>query len=258
MEVHHPHIESLPAGKAGKRLKHYFFEFFMLFLAVFCGFLAENFREHQVEKQRAREYIFSFYEDLKTDSSRMSYYTDFDDTKLAALDNLNNCFDSVTKNNKATSCLLELIKISAVNRPFKITDRTLNQLANAGGFRLLKKEDADSIIAYQNKFNNFQDFQQTAFQQAQDKVRTSFDEIVNFPANNQMFKPDGNRVGLNFDNKDVTNPILFTHDRALLNKYFNQLLLYYRSTFNHRKILGELKENQTRLIEFFKKKYHFE
>ena len=37
----------------------------MLFLAVFCGFLAENFREHQVEKHRENKYIESMLEDLR-------------------------------------------------------------------------------------------------------------------------------------------------------------------------------------------------
>ena len=66
MEVHH-HSHS---GK--KKWSEYFWEFLMLFLAVFCGFMAENLREHKVEKQRGRQYILSFYQDLKTDTSRFA------------------------------------------------------------------------------------------------------------------------------------------------------------------------------------------
>lgn len=44
MEVHHhPHDPAAPHHK--KNWKSYFWEFLMLFLAVFCGFLAENQRE---------------------------------------------------------------------------------------------------------------------------------------------------------------------------------------------------------------------
>ena len=249
MEVHHhPHVEK-------KRLKEYFLEFLMIFLAVTLGFFAENLRESQVQKDTAGKYVESFYEDLKTDTARMSNYTDFDDAKLAILNNLNNCFDTVSKKFQSTSCLLELMKISAFNRAFKLTDRTLNQLSNAGGFKFLKKEDADSILTYENNFDAFQDFQATVYQEAQDKVRTTFDQLVNFSANVQMFKPNGNRIDLNFDSKDVTMPLL--HDSELLNKYFNELLLYYRVTFNHRARLGEFKENQIRLINYFKNKYHY-
>jgi len=63
MEVHaHSHSQ-------GKKWTHYFWEFFMMFLAVFCGFLAENQREHIVEGSRAKEYAALLLEDLKNDSS---------------------------------------------------------------------------------------------------------------------------------------------------------------------------------------------
>jgi len=56
MEVHaHSHTER-------KKFTHYLWEFLMLFLAVFCGFLAENLREHIIEHKRARAYAESFYQ----------------------------------------------------------------------------------------------------------------------------------------------------------------------------------------------------
>ena len=39
----------------------------MLFLAVFCGFLAEYQLEHKIEKDREKQYIISFEEDLDND-----------------------------------------------------------------------------------------------------------------------------------------------------------------------------------------------
>jgi len=53
MEVHHH------AHTARKKWTHYLWEFLMLFLAVFCGFLAENFREHQVEHNREKKFMAS-------------------------------------------------------------------------------------------------------------------------------------------------------------------------------------------------------
>jgi len=40
----------------------------MLFLAVFCGFLAENQREHFVEHQREKKYAETLLEDLVNDT----------------------------------------------------------------------------------------------------------------------------------------------------------------------------------------------
>ena len=62
MEVHHH------SHTARKKWTHYFWEFLMLFLAVFCGFLAENKREHIVENHRAKDYAHSLYFDLKDDT----------------------------------------------------------------------------------------------------------------------------------------------------------------------------------------------
>jgi hypothetical protein len=65
MEVHHPHH---PTHK--KKWGEYLLEFFMLFLAVFLGFLAENFREHLVEKEKIQQYMHTMVENLKYDTTR--------------------------------------------------------------------------------------------------------------------------------------------------------------------------------------------
>src|SRR3954464_12621802 len=63
MEVHkHPHHVTHK-----KKWAEYVLEFFMLFLAVFLGFVAENIREHSAEQRRGKEYINSFVQDLKKD-----------------------------------------------------------------------------------------------------------------------------------------------------------------------------------------------
>ena len=46
-----------------KNWKSYFKEFFMLFLAVFCGFLAENYRESLSVQKIEKEYMLSLIED---------------------------------------------------------------------------------------------------------------------------------------------------------------------------------------------------
>ena len=43
----------------------------MLFLAVFCGFLAENFREHSVEKKRAHQFLESMLVDVRTNMKNL-------------------------------------------------------------------------------------------------------------------------------------------------------------------------------------------
>ncbi|MCF8429930.1 MAG: hypothetical protein K9G64_07335, partial [Bacteroidia bacterium] len=62
MEVHHhTHDQASPHHK--KNWKNYFWEFLMLFMAVFCGFLAEYQLEHKIEKEREIQYIYSLIND---------------------------------------------------------------------------------------------------------------------------------------------------------------------------------------------------
>src|SRR6185436_4117806 len=69
MEVHqHTHPAS---GGTRKKWTHYLWEFLMLFLAVFCGFLAENQREHIVEHQREKKFMQSLVRDLKADTFKL-------------------------------------------------------------------------------------------------------------------------------------------------------------------------------------------
>jgi len=155
MEVHHhPQVEK-------KNFKQYFLEFIMIFLAVTLGFIAENVREHINERAQGKQYIQSLVEDLESDTARMNDIIQFDEAKIIALNSMYQCYDTVTNNIKATSCIGVLIKYSKVNRPFLLNDRTITQLANAGGYRLLKKEDADSILAYQRMYRNDYDFEKT-------------------------------------------------------------------------------------------------
>jgi hypothetical protein len=65
MEVHaHTHTER-------KKWTHYFWEFFMLFLAVTLGFFVENQREHLVEQQREKQFIRSLFNDIKADTTNL-------------------------------------------------------------------------------------------------------------------------------------------------------------------------------------------
>ena len=220
----------------------------MLFLAVFCGFLAENQREHYVEKLRAKQYVQSFYDDLHKNLAPISRTIEFNKLKVDTLNNLKSCYDSISKNWKATSCLIQLIKNSSFFWSVEFSEGTIDQLKNAGGFRLLKKEDRDSIISYDEAIRNFENTELTMVQPSQDNVRNNLKRLINFKAN----------VLLNsFDNETET-PLLFSDNKELLNEFFNDLLRYRRNIIVQSNQLILLKEKTNRLIEYFNAKYHFQ
>ncbi|TMI97325.1 MAG: hypothetical protein E6H08_02270 [Bacteroidetes bacterium] len=260
MEVHHhAHLASGETHTSRKKWTHYFWEFLMLFLAVFCGFLAENLREHQIEKEKAKQYIYSLYEDLKNDTIRINQLLAYDKEKVEALSNMYACYDTVMKDLRSTACMGILIKYSRSNRGFVLTDRTLKQLANAGGYRLLNKADADSIIIYENMYKGYLDFQTTVFQGSQDNVRNTLNQIANF----KVIAPTQVATGLMSMAGDTTSstlngPLLFTEDKFLLNKWFNELALYLRTTNGQRNSATQLKSKAIALIQYYKAKYHLE
>ena len=87
MEVHaHAHTVSTATGR--KKWTHYLWEFLMLFLAVFCGFLAENFRESQVENHREKEYMRSLVQDLSVDVRNIDENLEFGAVIAEKLDSL--------------------------------------------------------------------------------------------------------------------------------------------------------------------------
>jgi hypothetical protein len=251
MEVHHhPKVEK-------KNFKEYFLEFVMIFLAVTLGFFAEALREHISNNEMREQYVRSLTEDLESDTERISSVIEFDDEKIAALNSMYQCYDTVSNDLKATSCMGELIKFSKVNRSFIMSDRTLTQLANAGGFRFLKKKDADSILTYQRWNRQYNNFESTIYQGAQDNVRNTLNELADFKvlAPLESVSPvagtDTTRSGLN-------GPILFSNDKALLNKWFNQLQLYLRVIKAQKTLLENLQKRAINLTNFYKKEHGLE
>ncbi|NNV54932.1 hypothetical protein [Limnovirga soli] len=144
MEVHHHAHQS--HGK--KSLKHYFWEFFMLFLAVFCGSLAELQVEHYVEHQRETKYAQTLVEDLVNDTIDLKYdiegWSKVDrraDTIIMEMEK-----DVDLRDHRL---LYKCVSQINTNNTFLYHDRTIQQLKSAGNFRLLRDNAiADSLVEY--------------------------------------------------------------------------------------------------------------
>ncbi|HEX6847824.1 MAG TPA: hypothetical protein VF144_12645 [Chitinophagaceae bacterium] len=144
MEVHtHTHTPR-------KKWTHYFWEFLMLFFAVFCGFLAENQREHMIENQREKKFVRALVSDLDADISRLSDIVRLRNERALLLDS----FMVLLNNNQAleqSGNLYYYNSFATRGVAFRFTpvDGTMQQLKNAGNLRLVRKSVvSDSIISY--------------------------------------------------------------------------------------------------------------
>ncbi len=162
-----------------KKVRQYFFEFLMLFLAVFCGFLAENWRERLQEQSREKEFIHSIVEDLKSDTLQSNRI-------LAQLKRTSAGIDSVLhelaspevleNSNKAYRLWTKNLDI----KTFVSNDRTIQQLKNSGELRLIRNRAvSDRIMKYDQTVKNY--YQQSNFMYSalsdQDIYRQLFDFI---------------------------------------------------------------------------------
>jgi len=243
MEVHH-HAHSPDSHRERKKWTHYFWEFLMLFLAVLCGFWAENVREHRVEKQRGRQYVLSFYQDLKTDTGRFTTLIKSYEKRSAAFKSMTECFNKLISDDQPDSCLLDLFFHSLNFDDLIYTDGTLQQLKNAGGFRLLPKNDVDSILSYDNLLRLYIKGETGGVQDRQNRMRDIIYSLTNYKALSNI--------------PSYSTPALYKKDMEMINKYFVMLSDYADGVNRLIELLEVIKARSGSLIEYFKHKYHLQ
>jgi len=241
MEVHH-HSHS-----SRTKWTHYFWEFFMLFLAVTLGFFVENMREHYIEHKRGLQYIRSFVEDLKTDTAGFSHIIAQYKIKEGQLNQLYLCYDSINGKFQSADCINKIYAASIGFQDLIFTDRTLQQLKNAGGLRLLEEEDADSIVIYDQFLRYLLKVESTSLQEMQTRVRSTRNSVFAYSQDMEESWAKGAQPG---------KVNLISTDKELLNRFFNEVMVYrFACRFQFRQTI-RLREKAVALIRFYSEKYH--
>ena len=243
MEVHHH------AHTSGKKWTHYFWEFLMLFLAVFCGFLAEYQLEHKIEKDREKVYIKSMIEDLASDTINLTETIEnFNrrelkiDTVLKMYRKLANGYnDTLRRNMSALRGFADFI----------YTDRTMQQLKNSGGMRLIRNKAAsDGIVSYDSKVRDhgidvvgLED----AFKEVLHLQWEIFDE--------EDLMLDKQYKSIEELEKENKNYLLIS-DKPTLGKFNNTIIEFDTMCGFVKKKEQQLKQKAIELIALLKKEYH--
>ena len=122
----------------------------MLFLAVFCGFLAEYQLEHKIEKDREKVYIKSMIEDLSSDTINLIETIESFNRKELKIDTILKMYRKLA--NGYNDTLRRNMSALRGFPDFIYTDRTMQQLKNSGGMRLIRNKAAsDGIVSYDSK-----------------------------------------------------------------------------------------------------------
>jgi hypothetical protein len=222
----------------------------MLFLAVFCGFLAENYRGSMVEKQQEKQFIQSYIEDLKSDTTTIRVALDFRKLKMMQMDSLMLLLRNQTI--KGHENELYFFGRSLVRSVwFQNNDRTFAQLKNSGSLRLIRNEQAtDSIMAYQKLIERL-------ITNHEDDRTERYNA---FPVLSQIFNPFvfDQMVTASGIQRPIDNPPLRSYNPALQQDLAFCIHQLKGSTFIIEDRLAQLNDKAIRLIAFLTNEYNLE
>ncbi len=250
MEVHHH------ANHEGKKnWKSYLWEFLMLFLAVFCGFLAEYQLEHVIEHQREKVYISSMIDDAKTDSIAIEEAILKNNIRILHLDSLANlCLNYSSTQTEDVEFYKHYIHGLYHPSFITLTERTILQLKNAGGMRLIRNKSAvDSIIIYDGMTKKLSD-QQAYYELYQNNSINLAVKLFNFK-----------KFGFGASGQQLMDPTkinayfkLISNDKNKLMEFGNIILVYEGVVDYYNFLLLETKTHAAQLIKTLKKEYQIE
>lgn len=244
MEVQkHPHHLTHKKGWG-----EYVLEFFMIFFAVFLGFVAENIREHGVERVREKEYIQSVADDLKQDIAQLDSIIKKRERKNGMMDSLLYLLNYTNPNEHGNEIYYYARWMPRTYR-FYTNERTVLQL-NSGNWRLIRNKNvADALLSYNNTVRSIGVYVE---QREEELV------ILMYPSINKLFD---NRVfqkmlnGLSFD-RPAGNPHLLTTDEKVLNEFCNQLHFAQNANFYFIQTAKNLLNNSRNTLEILKNEYN--
>ena len=244
MEVHHH------SHTARKKWTHYFWEFLMLFLAVFCGFMAENQREHMIEHKREKQYIRSLIQDIGKDTANVTFWSSRYDMILAHCDSVLINFSGFAKD-ESTIAAENFSRVIFGFPDFSYTDHTMQQLRNAGGLRLIRNQTAiDSIIVYDALARDI-----TVEETAIIHYYQTLDNIANKMLSYRRMSESGS-LSLAAHTLGGKKNFWISTDPRNMEELYNLLYKYRETIKGFVEILADFKERGNRLIGFLKKEYH--
>ena len=248
MEVHH-HSHS-----SEKKWTHYFWEFFMLFLAVSAGFLVENQREHFVEYQRAKIYAANLYDELKKDTTQLNDLSRNLKNVSSKLDTLCILIKEDHKQTVTNGMLYYYSSFVTNVEYFSSNNTTIEQLKSSGNLRIMGNKLAYKISEYDRKNHELEkeySLSKVEFSKMEDLHFKLFDIYIS----EKMFDE---RTVKPRDSAFLLTDLPLNEEPGLMNQYTGWLKFesgIYKYQAN--RYLGQLKKIAIELLTILKEEYSF-
>lgn len=255
MEVHHhPDLHHKT-----KPWKEYFLEFLMIFLAVTMGFFAENIREHQEDKEKAKQSIETIITAIASDTLQLNSIIASNKLSLSYLKKFIMLKGSDLLEDKTMHEFYNDVLNGSYNDVyFRSNDAAFQQLQTSGTLRLINKQNIlDSLFQYQHNtsliFRNEADhyyFSKDVWEGMSRVIDVTYASIdasnFNFQDVSGVFKaPDGAALAFNNDKKTV-------------DKLFNDASTLALNSNIYVGLLSQQLVYGKKLIGLLKNEYHLE
>lgn len=151
MEVH-----VKPQENKEFKFKPFLYEFFIIFLAVSLSFVVENIRENYIDHHKEVQYIQSLANDVKMDTLELSQVIIANKNQVKEISRFLEKLENPDSSKKTTNYIYyySVVNLGTLEN-FTHVDRTISQLKNAGGLRLIQnKAVSDSIVNYDALVND--------------------------------------------------------------------------------------------------------
>jgi hypothetical protein len=264
MEVHH-HAHT---GHGKKTWKEYFWEFLMLFLAVFCGFLAEYQLEHKIERDRLKKFMYDMTKNLEYDRTRIAINLATNYSLRSSLDSFRN---EIQQNllGKANIKKLYFYAFTASGFGQVVFNKsTITQLRNSGQLRLVENDSlTNEIIDYYDRKVYASELYCQYFTDSQNELETEKRNIFSTIGFESMLKITDSAYNNNLENNlenefknkiEKNNLKLLTTDKITLEKLHSLTVSNQLALFRYIQFLNYTNQSAEKLIAKIKLTYHFD
>ena len=219
----------------------------MLFLAVFCGFLAEYQLEHKIEKDREKKFMRLLVQDIQSDIDSIAKIKIHRTERYLQAISLHTML--INGEYKSNGADVYYWGRNVSRRQFFLSaDGTMQQLKSSGNLRLIHSSQIiQKIIAYDVAYRNYLlqlDLESQLVSDYRTYAARIFDagKFKTVIDGNNTIRPDG-------------NPQLLDNSPAAINELSNRLNYLMGAQYRLNYLLDELSEKAVELSGLIKKEY---
>jgi len=220
----------------------------MLFLAVFCGFLAEYQLEHKIERDRESVYMQNLVDDLKNDTAVYSAYARNNSIIFNLIDTLIYLIKRPERRLYIGKLIYAARMITANWRQINPTERTYEQMKSSGHLRLIRnRRISDSVSQYYNSLKQLSNINEVCLLWVSDYVK-AMGKIFDGEMLLKIFKEG--------EAQTYDPSVLLTEDSRTLNELITSAQYFYGALKLAQVNVKQRSLSANNLAELIKKEYH--